>query len=150
MDSIINLIAQEQIISIKVKPIKDISKYRGFYFKLDDGYVVANFCSNIEKGLEAKYSLGFETNGKSVIEHLYEKISRNQSLTKFEKIAFYEDVNLFNPSVQRGGKWFNFQEILHKVKGIEFYTLSEVISEKEIELFNKVNSIVDIEELTCA
>jgi len=136
-------------VQVKVKVINDIEKYRGFYFTLSDGYVVANFCSCIEKGLEAKYSLGFKTEGKSVIEHLYNKIENGLSLTKFEKVAFYEDVNLFNPSVQRAGKWYNFQEILHKVRGLEFYTLSEKISKKEIELFNETESFVDIEELLC-
>lgn len=137
-------------VQVKVRVISDIEKYRGFYFALSDGYIVANFCSCVEKGLEAKYSLGFKTNGKSVIEHLYSKIENGLSLTRFEKIAFYEDVNLFNPLVQRAGKWYDFSKILHKVRGLEFYTLSEKISKKEIKLFNETESFVDIEELLCA
>ena len=140
----------KKMVQVEVKIIEDIAKYRGFYFKLEDGYIQANFCSDAKAGLEVKYSLGFKTNGKSVVEHLYTKLKNGKKLTKFEKVAFYEDVDLFSPSVQRAGKWYNFREVLHKVKGLEFYTLSEKISKKEIKLFNERESFVDIEELLCA
>ena len=139
----------KKMVQVKVETIDDITKYRGFYFKLEDGCIQANFCSNAKEGFNVKYSLGFETNGKSVIEHLYNKLENGELLTKFEKIAFYEDINLFNPSVQRAGKWYNFREVLHRVRALEFYTLAEKISKKEIAIFNEnnISDIVDIEEL---
>lgn len=139
----------KKMVQVKVKVIEDIKKYRGFYFKLEDGYIQANFCSNAKEGLKVKYSLGFETNGKSVVEHLYTKLKNGKKLTRFEKVAFYEDVNLFNPSVQRAGKWYNFREVLHKVRGLKFYTLLESISKKEIAIFNEnyISDDIDIEEL---
>ena len=140
----------KRMVQVEVKIIEDVEKYRGFYFELEDGCIQANFCSNVKAGLEVKYSLGFDTNGKSDIEHLYAKLKNSKKLTKFEKVAFYENVNLFNPSAQRAGKWYNFREVLHKVKGLEFYTLLESISKKEIAIFNESNisDVVDIEGLT--
>lgn len=143
----INEIAKN--IRVKIKPIKNIKKYRGFYFKLDDGYVVANFCSCPSKGLIVEYSLGFEVNeGNNIVSHLFNKLEENKKLTKNEQITFYEKVDLFNPFVQYHGAWYDFKEVLHKVPALQFYTLNKKISKKEIDIFYEyVNDFVDIREL---
>lgn len=136
-------------VQAKVKLIKNIERYRGFYFKLDDGYIVANFCSCPSKGLEVKYSLGFELNeGKNVVSHLFNKLEKKKKLTKNEQIAFYEKVDLFNPFVQNQGIWYNFIKVLHKVPAVQFYTLNKKISKKEIDIFYEYgNDFIDIREL---
>jgi hypothetical protein len=139
----------KKIVQVELKLIKDIAKYRGFYFKLEDAYVVANFCSNPAKSLNVKYSLGFEcTKEESVVSHFFSKLKKGKKLTANEKIAFYEAVNLFDPSTQIGGKWYNFREVLHKVTGVQFYTLNKKISKKEVDIFYKYgNNHIDIKEL---
>ena len=136
-------------VQVKIKRIKNIKEYRGFSFKLDDGYIVANFCSCVSKGLVAEYSLGFELNeGKNVVSHLFKKLEKNKKLTKNEQIAFYEKVDLFNPFVQNQGIWYDFKEVLSKVPAVQFYTLNKKISKKEIDIFYEYgNDFIDIREL---
>jgi len=138
----------KQSVLVEIKQIKDINKYRGFYFQLDDAYIVANFCSCLEKCLEAKYSLGFDTKGDNVVSHLFNKLKKGKKLTKNEKLAFYEKVDLFAPDVQVFGNWYDFRQVLHKVPSLQFYTLSKKISKKEINIFYEYgNDFIDIKEL---
>ena len=134
---------------IEVKPIiiKDIDGHRGFYYDLKDCFIVANFCHYIVPGLEIEYRLGFKTDGKTAVEHLYDKLEDGKTLSENEKIAFYETVDLFDPSVQRSGKEYDFRHVLNKVEGLDFYTLSKKISKEEIKIFNKKESFVNIEEI---
>jgi hypothetical protein len=113
-------------IVVQAKVIKDINSYRGFYVVLPDNtYVVNSFNS---QGFESHYTNGFDTGGKNVVEHLFNKLLENKKLTKHETEEFYERVNLFNPIVQYKGKYFNFSIVLKQIKGINFYTLSSKIS----------------------
>ena len=137
-------------IVVQAKVIEDIDTYRGFYVLLSDGtYVVASFNSN---GLEMGYRNGFNTENKSVVQYLYEKLSKNEKLSKHEKSAFYEKVDLFNPVARNMGITYNFSAVLNKVFGIEFYTLERKLSKFERERFyeHSLSSLVDLELLAKA
>jgi len=139
---------KKKLPDIYIKVIHNTANYRGFYVVLSDAIVEASFNSTIVGNIN--YSQGFEFIQPTVLHHLYNKLKKNLSLTPNETEAFYEAVSLFNPSPRIHGECINFTEVLHKMPGVNFWTLYKDISKREIEMFNDYmteDQIVDIVEL---
>lgn len=124
-----------------LQKIDNIKEYRGFWILINGEYFINNICdSNLKtppppKPEETGYSVGFEFTG-NVIEHLYNKILKNETLSKNEQKEFYEKVNLSDPVVIVSGKLVSFKEILHKHTNIQFWTLKEKMTSKEKLLYS--------------
>ncbi len=127
---------------VKVKKIDNISKYRGFYAKLEDGtYVKASFDTY---GMESGYNLGYETNGLSISQHLYNKLKNKEKLSHYEKIDFYDKINLKTATMPENGfydktdltpeimfkddKIIDFKKFMHKIPGVKLFVLEKTIS----------------------
>ena len=121
---------------IKLEVIESIEGYRGFYFLHEDGvYTKANYNSSSIENIKTGYSPGYFLNGKNCIEHLYFKVSNGSNLSYNERIEFYEKINLRHPVTKASGVVYDFRDILHKKDNIQFWTLLEKFSGKEIEIY---------------
>ena len=121
---------------IKLEIIEDFDNYRGFYFLHKDGvYTKANYNDAAIKDIQTGYSRGYELKGKNCIEHLYLKLAKGSDLSYNERIEFYEKINLRCPIAKASGVVYDFRDILHKKENIQFWTLLEKFSSKEIEIY---------------
>ena len=121
---------------IKLEVIENIDGYRGFYFLHKDGtYTKANYNDAALEDIKMGYSPGYFLNGKNCIEHLYLKISKGSDLSYNERAEFYEKINLRRPIAKASGVVYDFRDILHKKENIQFWTLLEKFSSKEIEIY---------------
>ena len=121
---------------IKLEIIENFDDYRGFYFLHKDGtYTKANYNDAALEDIKMGYTRGYVLNGKNCIEHLYLKIAKGSDLSYNERIEFYEKINLRYPIVKASGVVYDFRDILHKKENIQFWTLLEKFSSKEIEIY---------------
>ena len=121
---------------IKLEIIEDFDNYRGFYFLHKDGvYTKANYNDAAIKDIKMGYSRGYELKGENCIEHLYLKIAKGSDLSYNERLEFYEKINLRRPIAKASGVVYDFRDILHKKENIQFWTLLEKFSSKEIEIY---------------
>ena len=91
------------------KVISDIGNYRGFWVKVGKTYIIPTFNT---QGFNLGYSLGFDTEGKSIFEYLYKKLERGEKLTAFEKESYFEKLSPVKTVVQHGGVWYCFEDVL--------------------------------------
>ena len=121
---------------IKLEIIEDFDNYRGFYFLHKDGvYTKANYNDAALEDIKMGYTRGYVLNGKNCIEHLYLKIAKGSDLSYNERIEFYDMINLRYPIAKASGVVYDFRDILHKKENIQFWTLLEKFSSKEIEIY---------------
>ena len=121
---------------IKLEIIEDFDNYRGFYFLHKDGvYTKANYNDAAIKDIKMGYSRGYELKGENCIEHLYLKIAKGSDLSYNERLEFYEKINLRRPIAKASGVVYDFRDILHKKENIQFWTLLEKFSSKEIGIY---------------
>ena len=121
---------------VKLEIIEDFDNYRGFYFLHKDGvYTKANYNSASLENIQTGYSRGYELKGKNCIEHLYLKLAKGSDLSRNERTEFYEKINLRRPVERASGVLYDFRDILHKKENIQFWTLLEKFSSKEIEIY---------------
>ena len=121
---------------IKLEIIENIDDYRGFYFLHKDGvYTKANYNSASIENIKTGYSRGYELKGENCIEHLYLKLLKGSDLSRNERAEFYEKINLRDPVTKASGIIYDFRGILHKRENIQFWTLLEKFSGKEIEIY---------------
>ena len=121
---------------IKLEVIENFDNYRGFYFLHNDGvYTKANYNSASIENIQTGYSRGYELKGRDCIEHLYFKIANGSDLSKNERAEFYEKINLRHPVAKASGIVYDFRDILHKIKNVQFWTLIEKFSKEEIEIY---------------
>ena len=121
---------------IKLEIIENFDDYRGFYFLHKDGtYTKANYNDAALENIKMGYTRGYFLNGKNCIEHLYLKIAKGSDLSYNERLEFYEKINLRRPIAKASGVVYDFRDILHKKENIQFWTLLEKFSSKEIEIY---------------
>ena len=121
---------------IKLEIIENFDDYRGFYFLHKDGtYTKANYNDAALENIKMGYSRGYVLKGKNCIEHLYLKIAKGSDLSRNERVEFYEKINLRRPVAKASGIVYDFRDILHKKENIQFWTLLEKFSSKEIEIY---------------
>ena len=121
---------------IKLEIIENFDDYRGFYFLHKDGtYTKANYNDAALENIKMGYTRGYFLNGKNCIEHLYLKIAKGSDLSYNERLEFYEKINLRCPIAKASGVVYDFRDILHKKENIQFWTLLEKFSSKEIEIY---------------
>lgn len=125
----------ENGLTVNADIIKDLENYRGFYVMIKNLAVKATFNTS---GLDVKYSNGFTFDG-NIVQYLYSKLEKGETLTKNEKEAFYEKVSLTDPVVQLAGKFYDFKKVLFKLKMIPFYSLKRKLNKREIEVFNNIS-----------
>ena len=127
--------------------------YRGFIREYKDGKTTTDNGYNPmrQEDYTVGYSVGFNVKeGESVTSHLYGKLKEGQTLTKNEKIAFYENVDIFNPEpVLSQGESFDFSKVLYSYESVSLHTLDQKISKEEINIFKErvvyVKMDIDIE-----
>ena len=117
----------------KLEIIEDLSKYRGFYYIFPDK--VLTKASYYLRDVEQKYTRGYEIEDSNLLEHLYNKIKNKQELSEYEKKDFYDLVNLAEPVRLYRGIRYDFREVLVKVKNVQFWTISEVLSKEEKTIY---------------
>ena len=121
---------------IKLEVIENFENYRGFYFLHKDGvYTKANYNDSALENIKMGYTRGYALEGKNCIEHLYLKIAKGSDLSYNERLEFYEKINLRRPVAKASGVVYDFRDILHKKENIQFWTLLEKFSSKEIEIY---------------
>ncbi len=106
---------------IESEIIQDITKFRGFYYLMDNGnYVVAKGNSSAIVGLKnMSYTRGYVlTDGDYLEEHLFNKLSNSKKLSKYELLDFYDKVPLTRPCHLRGN--LDFRGVLYKHTNIQF------------------------------
>lgn len=125
-------------IIVNIREINDISSFRGFWLCIDEKYYVNSInTSAIQEEFISGYSVGFDTKGKSVQDHLFEKITLNEKLTNNELEAFYEIVDLRNPSDE-------FRYIMYKHQNIQFWTLDKTMNDSEKNIYKSGNVYADL------
>ena len=121
---------------IKLEIIYDFVNYRGFYFLHNDGtYTKANYNDAALENIKMGYTRGYELKGENCIEHLFQKLAKGSDLSRNERAEFYEKINLRCPIAKASGVVYDFRDILHKKENIQFWTLLEKFSSKEIEIY---------------
>ena len=129
---------------IKLEIIENFDDYRGFYFLHKDGtYTKANYNDAALEDIKMGYTRGYVLEGRDCIEHLYLKIVKGDELSDNERDEFYEKINLRHPVAKSYGGRYDFREILHKTKNIQFWTLHKGFSSKEIEIYQSAHVEAD-------
>lgn len=121
--------------------------YKGFYLKFPSGETTkANYNSGAFENCLVKYSRGYEfTHGENMIEHLFWKLEEGLKLSSNELKDFYDKVESRKPIVRFGGVWYDFREVLFKLPGVQFWTLSEEPNRMEKKIYKKAPVYADAE-----
>ena len=136
----------------EVEKIDDINGFRGFYFTHDGEHFKSNFnVSILTTSVVTEYSRGFKlSEGRDVIEHLYNKLKKGEKLNKNEMKAFDENVDPVKPSVQSSGMWYDFAEVLTKGEvSIPVWTVGNITAREKLKIkerFGDYETNIKVEE----
>jgi len=133
-----------------LKKIKDVSKYRGFYFVDNKGNMYADDGKLHNSKLEVKYSRGFELSlGESSVEHIFNKLLAKIQLTKNERKEFEEKVSPTGVIVRVNGVVYNFANVLERLPILNAFVIDRKnITRHELDrLQEKFSYCINEEEL---
>ena len=129
---------------IKLEIIENFDDYRGFYFLHKDGtYTKANYNDAALENIKMGYTRGYVLEGRNYIEHLFQKLAKGATLSRNERVEFYEKINLRRPVAKASGIVYDFRDILYKRENIQFWTLLEKFSKEEIEIYQSAHVEAD-------